>query len=354
MNRRSSGGRAGRRWWLGAGLASCVGLLSGSAAADGAGEQEKNLAETLFQKGRDLMEAGNLKGACPKLAESQKLDPASGTLLYLAECYRRAGQTATAWRTLHDVRALAQKDGRAERIDVARAEIARLEKDLSYLTVNVSSEATAVSELTVECDGTAIHAAAFGVAVPVDPGTHKIIVQAPGYKMVIRDVVVQAGGDRQTVDVSALERLPKLPEPPSTGTPRSSAAPVIPPPVDSGKPLRTAGLAVGGVGLGALAIGAVLGGLAASNQATVSERCPSSPCSDGAAVDLNGAVRTQADASTVLFGAGGGLVALGALFYLLAPGAPPKQEGANASAGLTGIRPVVSGEGGGLWLNGQF
>ena len=40
-------------------------------------------AEALYREGRALMEKGDLDAACPKLAESQRLDPSSGTALNL-------------------------------------------------------------------------------------------------------------------------------------------------------------------------------------------------------------------------------------------------------------------------------
>ena len=57
------------------GIGSSITTVASAQGPDVAG------AETLFERGRQLMAEGNLKEACPKFAESQRLAPAAGTAL---------------------------------------------------------------------------------------------------------------------------------------------------------------------------------------------------------------------------------------------------------------------------------
>src|SRR6476619_3478469 len=81
-------------------------LLAGTASAG-----DKALAESLFDAGRQLMQAGDFQQACPKFAESQRQDPSPGTLINLAKCYEGLGRTASAWADDKEAATLARTMG---------------------------------------------------------------------------------------------------------------------------------------------------------------------------------------------------------------------------------------------------
>src|SRR5580698_2670520 len=117
-------------------FARCCGplLLAALAFAPDARAQSSSdqaAAEALFKQGRDLMASGQYAEACPKLAESERLDPAPGTLLNLATCYERNGQVASAWVTYKEAATVARKADQPERAQLARRKAAELEPKLS-------------------------------------------------------------------------------------------------------------------------------------------------------------------------------------------------------------------------------
>src|SRR5262245_30897133 len=96
---------------------------------------EKATAQALFDEGRKLASSGRFAEACPKLEESLRLDPGIGTRFHLANCYERAGRTASAWTTFLEVAAAAKEAKQPEREKVARDRASALEPKLSRLTI---------------------------------------------------------------------------------------------------------------------------------------------------------------------------------------------------------------------------
>jgi hypothetical protein len=163
------------------------------------------LAEKLFQDGRELFTSGNYDAACPKFAESYRLDPGAGTLLNLAACHEKQGKTATAWSEFE----LAHQEllrSADERATYAATQAKNLKGTLSYLTIEVATDAK-LDGLVVTLDGTAVGDAVWGTESPVDPGRHRVSASSPGHQAWEQEVELKAGSDRVIVRIPKLDAL---------------------------------------------------------------------------------------------------------------------------------------------------
>ena len=107
-----------------------VGGLCVASGVAAQGAANRAAAQALFDQGRNLMKDGKFDEACPKLEESQRLDPAIGTQFNLASCYEKAGKTASAWTLYLEVAAETRKLGQSQREEVARSRAKVLEAQL--------------------------------------------------------------------------------------------------------------------------------------------------------------------------------------------------------------------------------
>ena len=189
-------------------LTATLGLMTHPLAAQSS--SDKATAEALFANGRRLMASGDYAAACPKFAASQKLDPGVGTLLNLADCYEKKGQTASAWGEFLEAASAARAIGSKEREQAARDRAQSLEKRLSRLTVTIAPGNA--PNLRVARDGEAVDPAALGTPLPIDPGKHLIEVTAPGRKPWSQSVDVKGGPEQLTITVPVLA---------SAGSPRA-------------------------------------------------------------------------------------------------------------------------------------
>jgi hypothetical protein len=180
---------------------------------------DKAAAQALYDEGKRLMDAGQYAQACPKFADSEKLDPGVGTLLNLGVCYEKNGQTASAWATYKEAASAAANAGEAAREKYARDHAAALEPTLAKLSVTVI---TPVDGLEVRRDGVLIPAASFGLALPVDPGDHTVTANAGHYKPWSTTVTV-AKSASTSVQIPALEPAPVTTPPPPPAAPAAPA-----------------------------------------------------------------------------------------------------------------------------------
>jgi len=193
-----------------------------------AGGRDPAAAEVLFRDGRARMEAGDVAGACPKFAESLRLDYAPGSLLNLAACEERLGRLASAWQ--HYVQLSELLPPSDERRGYARERAATLERRLPRLTIRLTKRELGAR---VSRDDVELGSASLGEPLPVDPGEHRVVVDAPG-RAAAQFFVTVREGERRVLDV----------------------APAPPPPTNG---QRNVGWVVGGAGVVSVATGAYFG-----------------------------------------------------------------------------------------------
>ncbi len=204
------------------------------------------------------MEAERFEEACPKFEESLRLDPGMGTQFNLAHCWEKVGRTASAWALFLDVAAAARAVNQPQREAAARERAKALEPNLARLRIDVPE---ASSEMKISRDEQDVGRAAWGTAMPVDPGKHVITVSAPGKKDWTEEVDVPAAARTLTVKVPALADAPP-PEPVTEVSDGASGSAPVEADVDvsqgGGSNGQTiAAYVVGGVGLAAAATGTV-------------------------------------------------------------------------------------------------
>jgi hypothetical protein len=293
-------------------------------------------AESLFQSGKALLEQKNYAAACPKLTDSYRIDPGTGTLLALALCHEGDGLLASAWGEFADVVARSHREGRPDREKLARDHMAVLESRLPTLTISLAPGVELAPGLEIKRDGVAVGAGSWATSVPVDPGHHHVEATAPGYKPFSATLTLATDGQHADVLVPVLEREPERPTPP----PRASAR-------GFWTPLRVTGLWVGVAGVAGVAAGTVFGLHAIDrNNASKNDCNAQSVCKPAGTTERHDA-QFAGDVSTVAFVAGGALLALGAGMVVFGDSRPEATVAVRA-------RPIVSNRDLGLGLEGTF
>jgi serine/threonine-protein kinase len=343
------------------GLVGLLALLPSARAHAQASAGDKASAEALFDAALRAMKDGKFTEACPKLENSQRIDPGVGTLLYLGECYEKLGRTASAWATFREAESQAEASGQAKRAKVARERIAKLDPQLSFLTIEVADATRSLPGLRIRRDGTDAGLAIIGSSVPQDPGLVKIEATAPNHESFSLTVTVPPRG-RQSVLIPALAAIEGPAATPGEQTPAGTTAPVVTPggsssvpseptpapPAEESEPgsaQRVIGLVVAGAGVVGLGVGSYFGLSAIGHDKKADRACTPTLCQEQAGFDHADSARGQAVISNIGFIAGGGLLVAGSVLYLLAPSKP--------ASGVS-VTPLVSPGFAGVTLGGRL
>jgi serine/threonine-protein kinase len=304
---------------------------------------DKVAAESLFEEGRSLLASGKYAEACPKFADSQRLDPSPGTLLNLANCYEKLGRTATAWATYKQAASAANAVGRSEYVATAQRHAEALAPRLARITVTVTQPQEG---LQLRRDGIAVPSPEWGHAIPVDPGTHVIEARAPGHHE-WTETVVALETSQMTVTVPTLEALPVQPTPPPAAD-ATAPAPVMtapgaaaesPPASTSGDGQRTTGLVVGGVGIVGLGVAGAFALVAKSTYDDSLKNCQTNNPNlcDQTGFNKRNDARTYGDVASVVAGVGAAAIVTGGVLWFLTP------HGQRATAARVAIAPSLGG-----------
>jgi hypothetical protein len=283
---------------------------------------DKVSAQALFDEAKALAVDQKWAEACPKLEESQRLDPHMVTLYRLADCYEKIGRTASASVLFREAASLARDAGSRAREKAALERVAALDSTLARMVIVVPE----VPGIQVARDDVVIGRQQWGIKVSVDPGSHSIVATAPGRKP-FRSVVTVAGAGSVTVTVPALE--PEEVDSVVLGSePVQSPAPapmLLPGPVpgNSSHALGLVGGVTFGIGAAVTTTGIILLATTDSSQST---SCPFTRCGlpgvlfwAGTIATVSGAVmwlasRASQPSSAVYVSFGARAVGVGATF----------------------------------------
>lgn len=253
-------------------------------------------ADDLFRKGRDEQDRGNCQKALEFFRESHALKPGRGTLLNMGLCEKKLGQIAKA--LMHFEELLPQLPSGDERRQIVRDALAEIKPKVPYLRIVLRADSPAGTVVTY--DNAELAPTMIGTDIPVDPGKHAIVVEAPGLPNRKYDIVMEEG-KRQTLQVE-----PGVP---------SESKPIEPEQASSSNPQKTVGFVLGGVGIAGILTGVVTGAMAASANGEATEACPTRRGCSAETIETAERGKTLSVVNTITLAVG--VVALGVSIPLI-------------------------------------
>jgi hypothetical protein len=302
------------------------------ASAQTPAPSDHDIAVAEFNAGRALVESGDCKGAIPHFVASLKQEQSVGTRFNLAECSAREGRAAQAFNHYRAAERLATGKGDSQRMALARAAAADLERRVTTVRVVLPSDAV----VTLTIDGVDVDVTdhwLLGSGYALESGTaHTLSATAPG----------KPRWDRHDVRGDPGVELPAIVVDFAAPAARRSAVETTTAPTSS---LRSVSLGLGAVGVAALATGGVFALLASSAKTDAKSACASSagfsypdtcdPIRRPEVTAANDSAKTDATVATVAVIGGALLVSTAVVLFFVAR--------SRSTSGLSPTVPSIAG-----------
>jgi hypothetical protein len=218
-------------------------------------------ADALFKEGRQAFDRKDFPAACARFEESQRADPAAGTLLNLALCEEKLGKLLPARKHAGEV--LASLPAKDDRLPLVLELVSRLDRRIPTLTLTLAPGAPGDTTVRDERDGRTL---AFGTPEPMEPGEHDLTIRALGRpESHLALTLVERKQEKRSVTVAA-------------ATPESVAAVPRDEPPSSAPTRRIVGIAAGSLGVAGFITAGVTGALLLSRKSAVDAQCPDKHC----------------------------------------------------------------------------
>jgi hypothetical protein len=278
-------------------------------ALPGRASAQEAAADALFDSARTAMARRDFDRACEQFRASDKLDPAAGTEMNLADCEEKRGHLASAWELFRMVEEKLNPSD--ERVAVAHGRAQALQARVPRLTLELaagSPKNSSVRDGSVE-----LGSATFGIALPIEPGSHELVVSAPGFAE--RTFQIQlAEGEVRSLVVSPGAPVSPGAAPLAGPSPAATRSPEQP--ARTGSSGRTLGFVLGGVGVAGLGVATITSLMVVSKKSTVDAGCQPDKSCTSSALDAAHSGRTLEIVSNVGWVVGAAALGAGAYFLL--------------------------------------
>jgi hypothetical protein len=295
-------------------------------------------ARAQLEAGYALKEQGKYNEAVPHLLESLRLDPQLKTLTNLADCEEHIGQLVDAQQHWVMARDRAGMEQNSKIKATLEARIAALEARMPKLVIRLAGDAPAATE--VARDGTVLGPISLGTPLPLNPGSHTVVVRAPGRSEQTFTVTLS---EREQQELEVRSGAANLTAPTS-----QADRPVAP--VSAWGTQKTAAVVAGGVAVVGLGLGTGFGLATGSKWSSAQQECGKGCSSTSPAQSDRSTALTDATVSNVAFVVAGAALAGAVVLWVTAPHQHERPRALDAVR----LVPTLGRGAGGLVLTGQL